>query len=236
MTAPGANLPGMEVRKPPEGVELRILTLEVDEELEAKGEGLEKGIGKAVISRIGVVDSYGDVIEQGAFTRAVVDLLPNHSWNSPYPPIGALTAMPKKGQEEVVGRWALNLETMLGKEWLAHLRFAAEQGKKAIQEFSIGFRALKSKWLSSEEREKRKDNAWRIIQKLELLECSLVVAGAMPGTKIIEMRQRKFDDECEERERAIRDADPDETALLIGADLKKRARMSQDFPRQHHFF
>ena len=145
--------------------------------------------------------------------------------------------MPKKGMEEVIGRWALNLDTMLGKEWLeAPEASLKEQGKKAIQEFSIGFRALKSKWLTSEEREKRKDNAWRIIQKLELLECSMVVAGAMPGTKIVEMRQRKFDEEDDARKRALRDADPDGIALPIGADLKKRARMSQDFPRQHHFF
>ena len=232
MTVPDL-LPGVEMREPPEGVELRILTLEVDPELEAKGEGLEKGKGRAVISRTGIMDDYGDVIEEGAFTRAVVDLLPNHSWNSPWPPIGALTAMPKKGMEEVIGRWALNLETMLGKQWQAHLRFAKEQGKKVIQEFSIGFRVLKSKWLSSEEREKRKDNAWRTIQKLQLLECSMVVAGAMPGTKIIEMRQRKFD---EAREQAIRDADPEEIAIPIGADLKKWSRMGQDFPRPHYSF
>ena len=80
MTAPGLDIPGIEIRKPPEGVELRILTLEVDEELEAKGEGLEKGKGRAVISRVGVVDSYGDVIEAGRLHEGGgTDLLPNHS-------------------------------------------------------------------------------------------------------------------------------------------------------------
>ena len=233
MTVPDL-LPGVEMREPPEGVELRIATLEYEGETEEEFKAnLEKGIGRAVISRLGICDSYGDVIEPGAMTRTTMDMLPNHSWNSPHPPIGAITAMPKKGVEEVVASWRLALKTTLGNEWKEWLQFSAEYGKKAIQEFSIGFRVLKSKWLSTEERKERKDSAWRLIQKLVLLECSMVVSGAMTGTEVIEMRQRKFD---KAREQVIRDADPEEIAIPIGADLKKWSRMGQDFPRPHYSF
>lgn len=215
----------------PGGVEVRIVTLEADPELEEKGEGLAKGRGRAIISRTGVVDSYGDVIEEGAFSRKTVDLLPNHSWNSPYPPIGAMTAVPKKGTAEIIGHWTINTETMLGKEWLAHLRFTAESGKKAIQEFSIGFRALKARWLNEEERAKRKDNAWRVIEKLDLLECSMVVSGAMPGTQVIEMRQR-----MQRPTAPPAPPEPAEVDIPIIADLKRTHRMVQDFPWHHHIF
>ena len=217
MTVPGVRGmdPGLELRQVPEGIELRIVTLEYEGETEDEFKAnLEKGIGRSVISRTGVCDSYGDVIEEGAFVRKTVDLLPNHSWNSPHPPIGALTAMPKKGIEEIVGKWRLNLTTTLGVQWRNHLQFSAEYGKKAIQEFSIGFRVIKSKWLDAEEREKRKDKCWRIIQKLDLLECSMVVSGAMTGTQVLEMRQKAY-------RQALETAGPD----------PEDVRMAQEFDR-----
>ena len=140
-----------------------------------------KGRGKAIVSRIGVVDTYKSVMEPGAFrgNRSEVPILANHNW-SDNPPLGVMKV--KEQGEEVIGEFRFNMNLPIAQHWVDHLEFANRQ------EFSIGFVAMKQRWLTDEEMEERKDGAYRIIEKLRLLEVSLVVSGAMKDTKLLELR------------------------------------------------
>ncbi len=153
-----------------------------------------KGRGKAVVSRIGVVDSYKSVIEAGAFrgNRSEVPILANHNW-SDNPPLGVMKV--KEQGEEVIGEFRFNMNLPIAQHWVDHLQFANKQ------EFSIGFVSMKQRWLTDEEMEERKDGAYRIIEKLRLLEVSLVVSGAMKDTKLLEIRNEALSrNKVEEKE------------------------------------
>lgn len=176
-----------------EDIEFRTIDVEFD----ADDDGDIKGMGKAVVSRIGVVDSYGDVIEAGAFGRtATVPMLPNHSWSGEGPPIGLMTVRETKDEENVIGTFKMNPDLDNAQQWMKHLKFAKKQ------EFSIGFRIQKSRWLTAEEMEERDDGADRVIEKLRLLEVSMVVAGAMPKTRLVELRSAR-------REREMGEVEPE---------------------------
>ena len=207
------------------GIETRIIEAEL---LADDGEDM-KGKGRAAVSKIGSVDTYGDLIEKGAFgTRTTtVDMLPNHSWDSPYPPIGMMGVKEEeKSAPDVVGMFALNLKTILGNEWLNHLTFRKKQ------QFSIGFRVPKggARWIDYEERKKRKDGAWRIISKLELLEVSMVVAGAMKGTRLLELRAARPKHILDPELRRL--VDDTSITVPIGRDLKSMMGLGLHFPHR----
>ena len=174
-------------------LEFRLAQVELRDGEDAVGEG------SAVISRIGVVDSYGDVIEKGAFSGVEnpVPLIPNHGWDAEGPPIG-LMDISEEG-ENVVGKFRLNMDLQSAKDWLSHLKFAEKQ------EFSIGFKAEDAKWLSTAEQKSRKDGATRIIKKVDLFEVSMVLKGAMPKTKLLELRSAKRKAETKTESRASTD-------------------------------
>ena len=166
----------MPNRKPPEGMELKVFSGEFKQ-----AEGEPDGTGSAVISKIGKLDSFRDRIEKGAFDGSkAVHLLPNHSWFSDSPPIGEIRV--KENGTDVVGDLKLNLNTTLGKEWHEHLKATSVN-----QEFSIGFTTEKY-----EIENKKGEPPVRVIKKLNLHEVSMVIAGAMEGTELLEVRNRQI--------------------------------------------
>ena len=171
-------------------LEFRLAEVELRDDENAVGEG------SAVISRIGVVDSYGDLIEKGAFSGVEnpVPLIPNHGWDASGPPLGLMDI--KEEGENVIGKFRLNMDLQSAKDWLSHLKFAEKQ------EFSIGFKAEDAQWLSTAEQKARKDGASRIIKKIDLFEVSMVLKGAMPKTKLLELRSARQKAAVEKESRA----------------------------------
>ena len=205
----------MAMSKTPQTSAPEVEYREIPFELETSGEDKKfTGRGRAIVSRIGAVDSYKDVIEPGAFSasRSEVPMLPNHSWESDSPPVGMMKV--KEEGKEVIGEFRLNMDLQLAQDWAAHLKFAKKQ------QFSIGFRTVKARYLTDEEMEERKDGAWRLIEKLDLKEVSMVVAGAMPRTKLLELRseERKAAINKDEGEEAPAEEAKEEEVEIPGFD------------------
>lgn len=189
--------PVVETRR----VEFTLTEVRADDQAESSF----NGEGTAVVSRIGVVDSYGDVMAKGSFAGNTeeVPMLPNHAWDSDEPPIGMMSV--REEGDQVFGDFRMNMELPAAQRWLSHLQFAKKQ------EFSIGFRIDKAKWLSAEEMKERDDDADRIIEAISLKEVSMVVAGAMPETELLELRR-------EQREKALSGRAAEEEAIVEKAE------------------
>lgn len=147
------------------------LTIPAEFKMDDGAEGLITGLG----STFGNVDLHGDVIEEGAFAESIdafmsggrhIAMLDHHRMDSP---IGKWVSIRETDRGlEMQGR--LTLEVQRAKE----LRALARDG--ALGGLSIGFRTLADRY----DRERQV----RIIEKVELLETSLVSMPANPKARI----------------------------------------------------
>ncbi len=117
-------------------------------------------------------------IEDGAFTKSIkaqdsIPLFWQHAWDwSEQPPIGHADASEGSDGLEVDG------ELYLDQEGVGAIHRALKAG--ALREWSIGYRILV-------ERADPDDDLHRFIEEAELLEASVVLRGANPQTKTLEV-------------------------------------------------
>lgn len=171
----------------------------------------EEGTGLARIATLGVIDADGDLTVKGAFGEQRVQVLPTHDWGSV--PLGKARVF-EKGNE-ALAEFKLNLETVVGKDWHAALRFDLANGEP-IQKWSYGFSVEEASF------EERDDvGRVRILEKVKVHEVSPVVVGSGVGTGTL----------------AIKSADkratpPHSTATATdawdGPGNKRRARSDED--------
>lgn len=173
----------------------------------------DPGTFEAIFAVIGNVDSYGDRIVPGAFTktfsappegRGMPPVVWSHEWRTP--PIGAtLEAREITGQEanEIAGRdlgipggaYARG-QLLVGQGievaehvWAA-LNAKGGDGRPPLREFSFGFRTVRASFVE----EPDEPNAWfgevRELEELELYEWGPCLLGANPATALLAAKSR----------------------------------------------
>lgn len=125
----------------------------------------EKGVFEGYAAVFGNVDRSGDIIEEGAFTKTLLEnpTLPILWQHDPYEPIG-ITAMIGEDRKGLKVKGQLNLETTRGKEAYALLKQGVLKG------LSIGYEVIKEAW----------DGKIRRLKEIKLWEYSLVTFPANP--------------------------------------------------------
>ena len=142
----------------------------------------ELGTFTGYASIFGVVDSYGDVVEKGAFSKSIKErkqfpLLWSHDVQTP---IGIIE--PKK--QDQTGLWVeghLNLDVQRAKE----IRSLMKQG--SVDGLSIGYEVSKSEPAEVAGKNVRK------LQEIKLWEISPVVFGACPGATVAQVKAQEVD-------------------------------------------
>jgi HK97 family phage prohead protease len=142
----------------------------------------EKGIFRGYASIYGVIDSYGDVVDKGAFRRTIKDntqfpLLWSHDVQKP---IGIV--IPKEDHTGLKVEGHLNLDVQLGRE----TRSLMKQG--AVSGLSIGYQVVKSE---PDEVEKA---PVRRLKEIKLWEISPVVFQACPGAVVADVKSDEPDE------------------------------------------
>lgn len=156
-------------QKPDSLVETKNLTIEI------KAEG--EGIVTAYAAAFGNTDSYGDVIQKGAFAKTVaerkdkVKVLYNHdTWSNL--PVGKPLSMVEDG-------YGLLTSTKMSKTQMGQdIYTLAQEG--ALDSMSIGYTALKAEYPE----DYRTTGIYRIITELKLYEYSFVPFPANEGAVI----------------------------------------------------
>ena len=154
----------------------------------------DEGQVSAIVSVFDVRDSYGDIMRQGAFKESIGTKLPAVLWMHRGPDIIGKTleakelapgdkALPEsirdKGGLYVLGQLYLD-EAPYAK--LAHIALR----DAVVDEFSIGY-------YEQEAADERKDEEWwRNVTKVDLVEWSPVHRGANPDTAVIGVKDKDF--------------------------------------------
>ena len=136
----------------------------------------DDGTFEGYLSTFGNIDSYGDVIRQGAFKKTIAEngTFPTLWQHDTYEPIGRFAEL----REDDYGLWVkgeLNQDTQRGREAYALLKQGALNG------LSIGFSTLKDSW----------DGDVRNIQEIKLWEGSLVTFPANELARVTSVRSRQ---------------------------------------------
>lgn len=147
----------------------------------------DQGVVEAVVSVFGVLDSYGDRVQPGAFKTSLAAKLPKvcwaHQWDSPVgKTLAAEEWMPGDPRlPEAIrphgGLWVkgqFNLETQRGREAFSDLKFGS------VDEFSFGYFTV--------EEQRAKDGANELIA-LDIFEWSPVLIGANPATLPLSVKE-----------------------------------------------
>lgn len=141
-----------------------------------------EGIVSAIVATPGAVDHDREIIEPGAIERARAAVSDwGHNSLRDKQPVGVADVRPEKGR--VVADIRLFMGTQRGRDTFEVLR---EMGE--LQEFSIGFRTLAERPPTDAERQR---GAVRVLTKLQVIELSLVLQGAQPGTGTVSVRERE---------------------------------------------
>lgn len=145
----------------------------------------EKGIVEAIVSCFGNVDSYGEVVDKGAFIESLQRKFPKgvwmHDWTIP-------VSKTLEAQEVDAGLYIkgqFNLDTQRGREAYSDLKFGT------VDEFSIGY---------SVEEDYVGEDGYRHLKKLRLYEWSPVLVGANPATQVLGVKTAKKDVDVEQPE------------------------------------
>lgn len=148
-------------------VQVKAFKLKIDSKSIKTSEDGKFGYFEGYLAVFGNVDSYGDIIQPGAFKRTI-DLNPDGFvllWqHDTYAPVGKLTG--KEDDHGLFVKGELNLEVEKAREAYALLK----QG--AIKGMSIGYETVKS------DTQKMGDIIVRLLQELKLWEGSLVTFPA----------------------------------------------------------
>jgi len=144
--------------------------------INTKADG-EKGIIEAYVSVFGNVDSYGDIIEQGAFAESLNEKLPvgvwSHDWQQPI----AKTLEAREDNHGLYIKGQLILGVQKAKEAYELMKAGV------IDEFSIGFYI--------EKYEINEVDDTRIIKQINLIEWSPVIRGANSDTSLIALKGKE---------------------------------------------
>lgn len=138
----------------------------------------DKGIGRAVIATLGVVDKDKDVAMAGAFGVQHIKLLPAHDRTSV--PLGK--GIIKEEGTAVVADFAFNLSIQKAMDWYNALRFDLDNGVP-IQEWSYGF-VPKLYELGNKD-----GQPVRFLKAVEVFEISPVLRGAGEGTRTLALKE-----------------------------------------------
>lgn len=196
-----------------------------------------KGIVTGYFANFNSLDSDGDVIKKGAFTKSIIDSGPlsrkprikhimNHDWSQP---LGVLNVL----QEDEKG---LYYESQLGTHALGE-DFIKMVDSGLITEHSIGFRTIKynqvtpwSDWSPGK--------TARELTELKLYEgSSLTFLGANPNTPLIgiksDMKQEKVSKRIELIIKSLRSGSfTDETFDLLEIELKQLQQLFIDLTKK----
>jgi HK97 family phage prohead protease len=162
----------------------------------------EAGTFTGYASIWGAVDSYGDIVDKGAFRRTVKDnqqfpLLWSHDIGEP---IGVVR--PKEDSTGLKVEGHINLDVQRGRE----TRSLMKQG--AVSGLSIGYQVVKS------EPDEVEKSPVRRLKEIKLWEISPVVFGACPGALVADIKA----DECSE----LIDEEPEKsTSIEKPAEISK---------------
>lgn len=142
-----------------------------------------EGIVEAIVSVFGNVDSYGDIIEKGAFLESLNFKYPKgvwmHDWSQPI----AKTVEAKELDEGLYIKGKLILDVQKAKEAYALIK------EGVIDEFSIGYTVLEDEYDL---------DGYRHLKKIRLYEWSPVLVGANPKTRVIDVKTEQKDTEEED--------------------------------------
>lgn len=159
----------MLMRSAAGAMERRALLVDCEKALDAEGQI------SGYASRFGEVDSYGDVIERGAFRKAVkagparIKLLRGHD------------------PQRIIGKWTMMKEDDVGLAVAGQIFRDIADGEEsyklmqrgALDGLSIGFRIVS---------DKRDKNGARIIKEVDLLEISVVAIPALASARVTNVR------------------------------------------------
>ena len=140
----------------------------------------EAGKGLAQIAILSEIDHDGDTYEKGAFSwkgDQWCPLLTAHDrWGMPF----GKARVYEEG-DRALAELHINLETQVGKDWHAALKFDLAKGQ-SVQEWSYGFETIDADYKISG------DSRVRVLKRLDVHEVSTVVRGAGRGTRTLDMK------------------------------------------------
>ena len=170
----------------------------------------EKGIIEAYVSISGNEDSYGDIIQKGAFLDSLKRKLPvgvwSHNWDQPI----AKTLEAKEDSHGLYIKGKLVMGVQKAKEAYELMR------EGVIDEFSIGFFIEEYEW--------DEINEIRTIKKIKLVEWSPVVAGANPDTSLISVKSKENKKEDDEGKNEAKNDDLSDKKEEVAVDTKKEVK------------
>lgn len=133
----------------------------------------DQGQVSAVIATFGVIDRDEDIVEPTAFkTGQEVAIVWSHDWSNP---IGKGTIQTSATEAIFSGQFFM--DTQAGQEAYKTVKAMGD-----LQEWSWGFRTLKSNW------EQREDQMIRHLVECEVFEVSPVLKGAGIGTRTLAIK------------------------------------------------
>lgn len=167
------------------GLKIRIKNFKLQE---FKASSDEQGIVEAYVSIFGNVDSYGEIVEKGAFAESLKLKLPkvvwSHNWDMP---IGVVLEA-REDEKGLYVKFQLIKGVQKADEALALMQAKGGDGRPAIDEFSIGY--------SVDEEEIGTDGVVHL-KKLRLYEISPVLVGANSATELLTVKGIRGVDEVE---------------------------------------
>jgi HK97 family phage prohead protease len=182
-------------------------------EFRVLGDADQPGTFEAIVAVFGNIDSYGDRMVSGAFTRTLKDrgfpaVVWSHDWYTP--PVGAsLEAREVDGKEadSIAGR-ALDIEGglyikgrllvdiangedhQIARQVWAAMSAKGGDGRPPLREFSFGFKTRKAQWVQDDVEDLPPDAQWtggeiRELLDVDLFEVGPCLIGANPATELL---------------------------------------------------
>lgn len=153
-----------------------------------------EGIVEAIVSVFGNVDSYGETVTPGAFTKSLANQMPtgvlSHDWNNPVSvtlEAEELSAGDSRLPENIRGLGGLRIVGQFFDDIPSSWETYKKIQRGLFREFSIGYKVLADNW---------KDGV-RELNEIELYEWSPVLVGANPATSLLAVKSGSFDGRIE---------------------------------------
>ena len=154
-----------------------------------------QGVVSMLVSVFGNVDSYGDMVMPGAFSKTLSewaakgDPIPfvwSHQWGDPFAILGEVTkAAETEDGLEVEAK--IDLETELGKQVYGLLK------KRLVTQASFAYDIDEAEWVEHEAPDGGKYGVYEL-RKLSLLEVGPCLLGANRETELLEVKARELAD------------------------------------------
>lgn len=169
-------------------------------ELRAAGDDIGPGEFKALVAVFGNIDSYGDRIMPGAFTRTLKPppegrglppIVWAHGWD--IPPIGTTLAATETDRGlEIHGRLLVGdgEDHPTARAVYAAMRAQGGDGRPPLREFSFGFETRASRMVTETKDGADGEMEVRELLDIELFEAGPVLVGANPATQLDRVKGR----------------------------------------------